>query len=69
MKDTEIDSKTVQCKGCGAPIFFEQGTPWYAKKVPVLVRLPGGEMIKDSGYVSHFINCPNAAEFSHTKKP
>jgi hypothetical protein len=61
--------QTVPCKGCGMPVFFEQGVPWYGKKVPILVRLPGGEYIKDAGYVSHFINCKKANDFSGSKKP
>ena len=32
------ERKIVKCKGCGADIFFDQGVPWYAKKVPVLIE-------------------------------
>jgi len=61
------ERKIVKCKGCGAPIFFEQGTPWYAKAVPVLEVGPNGEYVKDTAYVSHFINCPKASQFSGSK--
>jgi hypothetical protein len=64
--------KIVKCKGCGADIFFEQGVPWYAKKVPVLIGVPNisgvDDQIKTSAYVSHFVNCPKANEFSKGKK-
>jgi hypothetical protein len=58
----------TKCKGCGAPIFFEQNVPWYARAVPVLEVGPNGEWIKGTAYVSHFINCPKADSFSKTKK-
>jgi hypothetical protein len=69
------DRKIVKCKGCGADIFFENGVPWWAKKVPVLVaqgfivHRPEGAAMEQSekkvmGYVSHFINCPAASSFS-----
>lgn len=66
------DRKIVKCKGCGADIFFEQGIPWYAKRVPILVEIgPANvELLtpqKTTGYVSHFVNCPKAAEFSRKK--
>lgn len=57
------ERKIVKCKGCGAEIFFEQGVPWFAKKVPVLRQQP------ESAYVSHFINCPKASQFSGAKVP
>lgn len=71
--------ETTKCRGCGAEIFFAFGVPWYAKNVPVLVeqdfivhRPEGAVMEKSqkkiSGYVSHFVNCPNAGEFSGSKK-
>lgn len=75
------ERKIVKCKGCGADIFFLQGIPWYAKKVPVLIEEgpnnePGiGPVVKytrTTGYliaVSHFINCRKAADFSKNRKP
>lgn len=64
------ERKIVKCRGCGADIFFEHGVPWYARKVPVLIENdhPNGPgSAKTSGYVSHFINCPKASEFSKQK--
>jgi hypothetical protein len=59
----------VKCKGCGMPIFFEGGIPYYAKAVPVmLITAPDGIELKTRGYVSHFVNCPKAKEFSQDKK-
>lgn len=74
------ERKIVKCKGCGADIFFEQGVPWFAKKVPVLRQQPvsvhhqeGAKLefinVKESAYVSHFINCPKASQFSGSKVP
>lgn len=68
------ERKIVECKGCGAKIFFEHGVPWYAKPVPILVThvdgVPMGNVsIKQTGFVSHFVNCPKANDFSRSKKP
>ena len=66
---SEPERKIVKCKGCGADIFFEGGIPWYAKKVPVL-HLSGpdeGGPTRLSAYVSHFVNCPKANDFSKSK--
>jgi len=68
------ERKIVKCRGCGADIFFAHGVPFYAKKVPVLVQTAAinmescgsipAEEYKVMGYVSHFINCPYANQFS-----
>jgi hypothetical protein len=68
----------TKCKGCGLPIFFKDGTPWYAKKVPVLIEIDyqtlqpaaaGGPKFKRTkAYVSHFVNCPDASRFSGGNK-
>jgi hypothetical protein len=68
----------TQCKGCGADIFFSNGTPYYARLVPVMIRVSEfNPEVKDadvlmevrvSGYVSHFVNCKNANQFSRDKK-
>ena len=67
----ETERKIVKCKGCGADIFFQDGTPWFAKRVPILVMvddaLVGKAEMKTTGYVSHFINCPKANHFSGSK--
>jgi len=65
--------KITKCKRCGADIFFDHGIPWYAKPVPILVThiddVPMGNVsIKQTGYVSHFVNCPKANEFSKKVK-
>lgn len=64
-------NKITKCKGCGMPIFFRNGTPYYAKKVPVLIKVDGQEpgsgndwYMEKRAYVSHFINCPNASDFT-----
>lgn len=77
MKNT-TGKKVVPCRGCGAPIFFEQGMPWFAKRVPILVEIDyqtlqpaaasGPQYQKTTGYVSHFVNCPKAEQFSGAKR-
>jgi hypothetical protein len=71
------ERKIVECKGCGAKMFFEHGIPWYAKRVPILVQkvktmnddgTATMEYVKDIGHVSHFVNCPKVGEFSASKK-
>lgn len=54
----------TKCKGCGALIFFQDGKPWYARQVPVLQLNQDGSTTQSRAYVSHFVNCPNAADFS-----
>ena len=74
-----MEKRITKCKGCGMPIFFLRGKPWYARKVPIVVEKSLSvneyngklEEIADfitTGYVSHFINCPKAKEFSKEKK-
>ncbi len=58
----------VKCKGCRMPIFFEGGTPYYAKAVPVLVTDQNGNELKTRGYVSHFVNCTKPEEFIQAQK-
>ena len=55
--------KTTKCKGCGMPIFFLNNKPLYARPVQVLTE--NGQWTK--GYISHFINCPDAQRFSKKK--
>ena len=73
------ERKIVKCKGCGAPIFFEDGIPWYGKRVAVLVETAAisspangievpAQKYRVSAYVSHFVNCPKVGEFSRGKK-
>lgn len=64
----------VACRGCGAPIFFSGKTPYYARKVKVL--LPEGSdphsecgPFEAMGYISHFVNCPKASSFNKGSKP
>ena len=69
------DRKIVKCKGCGADIFFEQGIPWFSKNVPIMrevdekIAHERGFAPKETGYVSHFINCSHANDFSKGKNP
>lgn len=65
--------ETTKCRGCGAEIFFAFGVPWFAKRVPILVEMGPANVAlltpqKTTGWVSHFVNCPNAGEFSGSKK-
>jgi hypothetical protein len=61
-----IDPKRiVLCKGCGMEIFFQDGIPLYAKKVPINMD---GNSFTQRGYVSHFVNCPKASEFTRKDK-
>jgi hypothetical protein len=59
-----MEKNIVNCKGCGAGMFFEGGVPWYYKKVPILLEIDTSTFKRTSGYVSHFINCPKASQFS-----
>jgi len=72
-KAENVKFKIKKCKGCGAPIFFAGGMPWYAKRVPILVEEQventehGTRIIshrRETGYVSHFVNCQKASDFS-----
>lgn len=61
----EIEKNTlpvVECK-CGQKMFFHDGTPWNYHRSPVLMRIEG-KPVKTRAFVSHFVTCPNASEFS-----
>ncbi len=62
-----MENKITKCKGCGMPIFFQDGKPWYAKQVPFLITYPNDTKVQLKGYVSRFINCPKANQFSIKK--
>lgn len=57
------------CKGCGREITWEKtpsgkAHPFDAK--PTLVKLADGTV--RTGFVSHFATCPQAEQFSKSKK-
>lgn len=69
--------KTSPCRGCGRPIVWAK-SPDGSKKYPLDPRAPVFEVsgvdpvliakISPTAYVSHFATCPNADEFSKSKR-